>query len=548
MKKSPVIILLLVLVLFLAGIYALAKTPPLSIKDPSPAKLTPSYAVLAVHAKDAGKKWKTLLRGTGFRDFAVSPGGQALQKNYILPLVDSFFPKQSAKHISGHFLKLLSGDVLISKFEGGDGGEWVFVAKMNTRQKIGFRFMRMYLKRRNKLNSAVFENVPFYEITLSPQQKLYHAVTGNYVIFATQKILLEQSLTLAAGKGNDSLHARADVCQNGFDSCFTQTAAKPSSPLFTLMLLASAEQETQCHEVIHILDSAEDGKLRTTIKFFGASQGALKQRMPDMKKISLLLPKDTVFFASLDFSAPLRRGESLQAFLEKKETRDFAKDVLNLNVMKELLPYLEGSAVLASSKIKTLSDETPVPDFMLLLPLKPGGNTEATRKAALSVTDKIFSRGMKENYVKKENSVYGTRVVTYVHKTRRESAVLSPSYAALADFLAVTLTKQDMEKILAVKKGYLPCLQDAENFARFKMPEKSSLYFNADGEKSAEYLKDYLTQVIPVSSGFLVDELNSAFLPFVKEFNRFSAIEGALYQGTAGSSAEGSVSFAFKKQ
>lgn len=537
MKKGAAAAIVLILCALPGAAYFLSRTPAVRVAQPSSVSLTPAGASVVVHFENAGDAREGLQQLKSVRELLASGGMRALENNFLMPVFRAYIPVARFSPSPDALLKFLSRDATVSvTTDDEDSKSFLLVTRISTLQKIKFKALKLLMSLKGIIREKRMGNVPAYEMKTPSGKTFFWSLMGDYFFLSNREKRLKETISNAL-----------KITANPLSDCLlfvlaSNTGGTPPVSVFRFYENASGKRMA---ESFHFTGQGQSQEEKLTFAANVSSEGGAG--VPPRKKTYFsaaapYLPKETVFFSHLDFAARLFHGESVASLISSEATSEFSKEVLKLDMTHALLPLLSGSCMVAFSKILKLADGTPVPDFTFIFPL----NSAVPQKKLLSVVDTLFARSMKDVYKKHTEKLYGTAIVSFLNDSKGYYAALSPSYAVTGGFLFVALTRETLEKILAVKKGYLPCIQDAENFRRIAVPANAQFYFFASGEGAPAAVKDYLTQVLDISSGFMEKEIKTGLIPASRELRRFSFITGA-FASTEQNLMEGTVEFVFRK-
>ncbi len=541
MKKGIAVAAVSILFILIVSVFALSRTPAVRITQPTSIKLTPAGASVVIHFENTGEEWNKLRKTKVIQELFASRGIRAFQYNFFMPLFRSYVPRMRFLPAPSRLLKFLSRDATLSITPGDKENKAILlVTQITIIQKIKFKALKLLLFLKGNIRTKMMGDVPAYEIKTASGKSFLYCVMGDYLFLSNRSETLNAAISNALNMTTAPLSG--DML---FMKAYNTEEHSPAG-LFRFYENASGKRTV---DALYFTGKEQPKEEELAFATFTVSEKNLNAS-PDQKTyfsaVAPYLPKETVFFSHLDFTATLFHGESIKSLLTSETASGFSTEVLKLNLHETLLPLLAGSCMVTFSKTLTLPDGTPLPDFTFIFPLNPSLAQKTRQKSILSVIEKIFIKSLKDAYKKQTEMLYGTQVVSFVNAKRGNYATLSPSYAIIGGFLFVTLTLENLEKILAVKKGFLPCLQDTKDFKNAAPPQKAKFYFFTSGAKASGAVKDYLTQILEISSGFMEKEIKTGLLPASREIRRFSHITGT-FVSTKENTMEGKVEFVFRK-
>lgn len=541
MKKVIAAAAVSIFFILIISVFALLRTPAVRITQPTSIKLTPAGAPVVIHFENSGEAWNKLQQTKVIQELFASRGIRDFQYNFIMPLFRSYVPRMRFSPAPSSLLKFLSRDATLSITPDDKENKTVLlVTRITAIQKIKFKALKLLMLLKGNIHTKMMNDVPAYEVRTASGKSFHYCLMGNYLFLSNRAETLNAAISNALNMTTAPLSG--DML---FMKAYNTEGHSPAG-LFRFYENASGKRMV---DALYFTGQEQSQEEELMFSTFIVSENNL-DASPDQKTyfsaVAPYLPKETVFFSELDFTAPLFYSESVKSLLTSETATGFSKEVLKLNLQQTLLPLLNGSCMVTFTKILTLADGTPLPDFTFIFPLKPSLAQKNRKKNILPVVEKIFIQSLKDVYKKQTEIIYGTPVVSFVNAKKGNYAALSPSYAIIGGFLFVTLTRECLEKILAVKKGFLPCLQDTKDFKNAAAPQKAKFYFFTSGAKASDAMKDYLTQILEISSGFMEKEIKTGLLPASREIRRFSHITGT-FVSTNENTIEGKVEFVFRK-
>lgn len=490
-KRWIVAVVIFVVVVVAAAVWWLSRTPGLPGRVRGPEEIAPAKGLLYCAAgRDNGLLAERVMAR---KDMKKTLDPEMTMKLRQL-LVDS---ELAAMGIEGRWMtpeetmKLFRGSWLAAVYAGEKKKtDSLFAARVGLRQRIALNLLI-----RKKGTKPAAPGIPTGRMGSGNVGGATFAMAGGWLIASTKPELLRAALT---GAGGGETMAREEK--------FTRLRkAAGEGPVWGWWYApgknATSKLTAAKIEYGELIRGTGALRLRfvTTPESSGAEAGNAALEPWSMMPKSLTAIVSTTQFGRL--WDDLLLGRSIQ----REKSGTFLKQFYELSP-GQMAKVFPGDTAIGIDGVLKLSDGTPAPNLIFIF-------NSMTPDKGMALADRILGRSMKEQFKRKVSTIYSRKVVSYV--SMNSSAAMSPSVSAKANSVIVTMTLDEMKKVLSSMSGFSPCLKDRRDidFGGNRKRADTQTLILLNGPATAAAMKEYFTLFADLSSKSLAEFLRQVAAP-----------------------------------
>lgn len=502
----------------LAGLIALlvlSWSPGIKVKDATTAKLTPAVNCgLFVSAPNLGKNLKyaaakepvaSLMRKEvpgEFWKLSAGPEVERLNKKFHINIT----PRR--------LIAMAASDVSYARYPNAskeNPTDFIIISRLGFMQRV------MANMGRKKLGEGKdMQGYNVQEFGSTPGTKHYVTMAGGFLIVTDSKLLMEQALSIGAGKikggvANDRVYELARKHRPGGRAIMEWYS--PGGNIKSS--LTNAKINYGCIEI---------GGGGATVYFASEPHSKAapgKPRMSPNDNPAYLIPNTASVFTITHSFGRIWQDLLLGKSMTAEEADTFMKDLYGLGVDK-LGEYFDGKVSVSLDGIMKTGDGTPVPNLIFAYKVKDG-------KKALAAADAIFKKTIKENYSRTPDKYRGAEFVRY--SSDSDDAVISISYGVIdGKFLVVTLTSDEMKKVIDAARNAVPGLTSLESYKKYYSDKtaEQDMFILVNGDRLAADSTGFFSAFSGISSRPLSEAINRLIIPAFGTLNYSGAGAGGV--------------------
>lgn len=488
------------LLVALIALFVLSWSPGVEVKDPTTAKLTPAVnCSLFVSMPDLGKNLAYAATKEPVASLRRKKVPGELWKLSVGPAAERLNKKFHIDITPRRLVAMATTDVSYARYPNAskeDPADYIIISRLGFMQRV---MANMGRKKLGAGRDMLGYNVQ--EFGAAPGAKNYVTMAGGFLIVSDSKLLMEQALSIGAGKrkggvADDRVYALARKHRPGGR--------------------AIMEWYSPGGNIKSSLTNAKINYGRVGIGGGGATiyfasephsrAAAAKPRMSPDDNPAYLIPNTASVFTITRSFGRIWQDLLLGKAMTAEEADTFMKDLYGLG-MDKLGEYFDGKVSVSLDGILKTGDGTPVPNLIFAYRVKDG-------KKALAAADAIFKKTIKESYSRTPDKYRGAEFVRY--SSDNEDAVMSISYGVIdGKFLVVTLTADEMRKVIDAARNAVPGLTSLESYKKYYSAGSAGqdMFILVNGDRLAADSTGFFSAFSGISSRPLSEAINRLIIP-----------------------------------
>lgn len=502
-----------VVLLSATTLYALAWTPDLKLKNPSPQKLTPgdcSSFVFVPHLQrnvnmvsgtDAGKKFAATGAPAKFLDLMSGPAIKKLKK------------KLGGRLTPSRLKDLLGDQFSMATYIDADKKKRsrLIVTKLDMAEKV------MINMGRRRLGRPFMAHGFYVQEVRGGDESMFITMGGDYLFLSDDRDVMERALALGAAAKTDSVAEHALYKRTG-------GALDRKSVVFEWFSPESNFRSPLTNFKINHGAAVFDAKKGLSLRVTTVAQSRDEHKPRVASDPSALLPATVSLVMDMPRFGRVWRDMLLGKAFDPEKAETFMQQLYELGV-EDLGAHFHDSAVLAMDGVFRSEDRTPVPNFIFVFKISQKSKVQDT-------VHKILRTSIKEDFNAVSAKYNGYDYVSF--KQDYESAVVAPTYAIIGDYLVFTLTETAMKAVLDAAAEKTPSFASTQLYKKYYGIDagRRDMLFLMDCPRLAGHIADYLTWFGDISSPALSQTLAEVVIPATTLLENADAAEGAFrYNG-----------------